>query len=405
MSIKIGIVGVGDFAQCFIPLFMAHPLVKEVAFCDSNEQKLHDNSGKYGVKRLFSSLEELLSSDVDAVAIFTQNWLHAPQATQALRAGKHVYSAVPTGITVEEVTQLVEAVELSGNIYMLGETSYYYPAVLYCREQYGKGAFGHIAYAEAEYYHDWDFFLYDVAQRRGGDNWLETAGIPPMHYPTHSVSQIVSVTGAHMKTVSAQGFADRADDGIYRAEVNRWNNTFSNQAALFSMSDGSICRINEFRRVGHPPTERMSVFGTEASFQYSSLGPVWITRQDKESAALAEAFACRNYPVRDHPAYRQDASAPSEDGRFFVNVSKQHPVERLPLSFAGLPNEHYGAHQYLVDDFVKACISGKLAANHVWDAARYVLPGLVAHESSVKGGLLLEVPDFGDAPAFYTGES
>jgi predicted dehydrogenase len=27
--------------------------------------------------------------------LFTQNWLHAPQAVQALNAGKHVYSAVP----------------------------------------------------------------------------------------------------------------------------------------------------------------------------------------------------------------------------------------------------------------------------------------------------------------------
>ena len=39
----------------------------------------------------------------DAVVIITQNWLHGPQAVHALRAGKHVYSAAPTGITVEEI--------------------------------------------------------------------------------------------------------------------------------------------------------------------------------------------------------------------------------------------------------------------------------------------------------------
>ncbi|MFQ5843933.1 MAG: hypothetical protein ACE5JG_02995, partial [Planctomycetota bacterium] len=44
-------------------------------------------------------------------------------------------------------------------------------------------------------------------------------------------------------------------------------NPFSNQAALFKMSDGSTCRINEFRRVGHPGAVRMALFGTRAGAQ------------------------------------------------------------------------------------------------------------------------------------------
>ena len=85
----------------------------------------------------------------DAVVIITQNWLHGPQAVHALRAGKHVYSAVPTGITVEEIATLVRTVEESGLVYMLGETSYYYPAVLYCRRRYAAGDFGAIVCGEA----------------------------------------------------------------------------------------------------------------------------------------------------------------------------------------------------------------------------------------------------------------
>ena len=41
----------------------------------------------------------MLESDVDAVAIFTQRWTHGPLVVQALRAGKHVYSAVPMAIS------------------------------------------------------------------------------------------------------------------------------------------------------------------------------------------------------------------------------------------------------------------------------------------------------------------
>jgi predicted dehydrogenase len=149
MGIRVGMVGVGAFARHFIPLFQAHPLVDEVALCDLDATKLQDVAATYGLSKTYPSLDALCESDVDAVVIITQNWLHGPQAVHALRAGKHVYSAAPTGITVEEIATLVRTVEESGLAYMLGETSYYYPAVLYCRRRYAADDFGAIVYGEA----------------------------------------------------------------------------------------------------------------------------------------------------------------------------------------------------------------------------------------------------------------
>lgn len=399
MGIKVGMVGVGAFAQSFIPLFKSHPLVEEVTLCDHDAQKLKENSQKHGIPKTSPSLDDLCGTDVDAVVLITQNWLHAPQAIQALQADKHVYSAVPPGISVEEIASLVKTVEATGKIYMLGETSYYYPAVLYCRGQYAKGAFGHIVYAEGEYYHDFDHGLYEVFKWRGGDRWREIAGSPPMHYSTHSTSQIISVTGAHMTHVSCQGFTDRSDDGLFRAEVNRWGNVFSNETALFKMSDGSICRINEFRRVGHPGADRMCLFGTEGSFEMNSAGAMWLTKDRNNKVRLDEQLACRDVPAKQAGNKPEDRDRVTSKGGIHRGVSLFHPVERLPKEFIGLPNGHNGSHQFLVDDFVKACVKGKIPPNNVWDAARYTLPGIVAHESAVKGGALMEVPDFGDAPA------
>jgi hypothetical protein len=55
-----------------------------------------------------------------------------------------------------------------------------------------------------------------------------------------------------------------------------------------------------------------------------------------------------------------------------------------------------GSHQFLVDDFVKACLTGGSPPNDVLQAARYLIPGLIAHESAMKGGELLDVPDLGE---------
>ena len=35
---------------------------------------------------------------------------------------------------------------------------------------------------------------------------------------------------------------------------------------------------------------------------------------------------------------------------------------------------------------------------NAWVAARYTLPGIVAHESALQGGVRLPIPDLGDAP-------
>jgi len=385
MSVSIGIVGAGGgFAQSFLPLFKAHPLVTRLAFADIDPDRLRESAAKYEVDETYPSLDAMCDTDLDALFIITQPWLHAAQAMQALRARKHVYSAVPTGVSVEEIAQLIRTVEESGRIYMLGETSYYYPSAVYCRERHARGDFGHLVYAEAEYFHDWDHGLYPIAKRRGGEQWLRYAGKPPMYYPTHSVGFVVSVTGARMTHVSCHGVVDHADDLIYAAEKNEYRNVFSNQTALFKMSDGSSTRINEFRRIGHPGAVRMSLFGTEGSFEHHVAGASWLTKDRKTTERLDDLLA---------------ASGVTNEHGTYAGLSRVHPVSRLPREFAGQASGHAGSHQFLVDDFVQACATGEHPPTDVWQAARYCVPGLIAHQSAIQGGALLEIPDFGERPA------
>ncbi|MDF2721486.1 MAG: oxidoreductase domain protein, partial [Paenibacillus sp.] len=196
MGYKIGVVGAGQFSRCFIPLFQAHPYVDEVVVADLYEDRREKYAKAFNLPRTFASLDELLQSDVDAVAIFTQRHLHGPQTIQALRAGKHVYCAVPMAQTLEQISQIIEEVKRTGLIYMTGETSYYYPSTVYCRDRYKAGEFGHFVYGEAQYLHDMEHGFYSAFQHSGGPDWKKVAGIPPMHYPTHSSSMILSVTGA-----------------------------------------------------------------------------------------------------------------------------------------------------------------------------------------------------------------
>jgi len=387
--VKIGILGAGPFANHFIPLFQAHPLVDEVCFAERLPERRQATVERHGLQRSYASFEELLHSDVDAVAVFTQRWTHAPLAVQAMRAGKHVYSAVPAAVTVEELEELIDTVRETGQIYMLGETSYYQAETVVCRKLYRQGAFGRFVYAEAGYLHDMEHGFYPPYKIANGPEWKRFASFPPMLYPTHSVGCILGVTGDRMTSVSCLGQTDSHPDEIFDRELSYFDNDFSNESALMRSANGGMCRANEFRRVTGP--DPLVVHGTAAAFRHQT----W-HRHDRSTQDLSAelALSAAQKPDDWEEQRRQGAQ---ED--FFAGVAAVHDSERLPATFAGQPNGHGGSHQFLADDFVVACSRGQTPVLNAWTAARFCLPGIIAHQSALRDGEKMAVPDLGDPPA------
>ena len=398
MTSSIGIVGAGQFAGVFAKLFAAHPGISDIYFTDLISERAEAQGTSAGAAGTFDSFEAMLESDVDAVAIFTQRWTHGPLVLQALRAGKHVYSAVPMAISEEEIAQIIDAVRETGLTYMMGETSYYNPATVFARKKNAEGAFGRIFYAEGDYVHDMDLGFYDAYQYSGGEQWKRTASYPPMLYPTHSVGGVLGATGSHAISVSCIGVRDERGDGVFDREISMFANDFSNASALFELAGGGSMRINEFRRVGYPShlrESRFRYFGTEASFEQLALVSVW---QDRHTVTdISDQLETQATMDSDDPMLAD--VAPALRDAFISGMAAVHDAGRLPVEFRGLPNGHEGSHHFLVDDFVTAINTGTVPPVNAWEAARYTLPGIVAHQSALRGGERLPVPDFGDAPA------
>ncbi|BCW20402.1 oxidoreductase [Arthrobacter sp. NtRootA9] len=398
MTFSIGIVGAGQFGGQFAHLFNLHPGVKEVYVVDERPERAAEATERYHLAGTMPDFEALLASDVDAVAIFTQRWTHGPLVQQALRAGKHVYSAVPMAVSEEEIAGIIDAVRDTGLVYMMGETSYYNPATVYAREQHAAGNFGRIFYAEGDYVHDMDLGFYDAYQYSGGDRWKETASYPPMLYPTHAIGGVLGAIPAHAVSVSCVGVRDDRNDGVFDKDVSMFGNDFSNATALFELNDGGAMRTNEMRRVGYPShirESRFRFFGTEASFEQLAKVTVW---QDKQNVHdISEKMETRPSIPLDDPSLAN--VAPELRDAFVSGLAPVHDAGRLPEEFRGAPNGHEGSHHFLVDDFVTAVNEGSLPPVNAWVAARYTLPGIVAHESARQNGARLPIRDFGDAPA------
>jgi len=390
-KLRLAVIGGGQFSSSFIHLFQAHPFVEEVALVELNPERRASIAAKFSIKQTFASLSELWDSDFNAVAIFTPRWTHAQIALEAIQNGRHVYTAVPMGITQEEISQLVEAASKTKLTYFMAETSFYYPAVVFSRKKFAQGELGKFVYGEGEYLHDMSHGFSDAYAANGGDEWKSTASFPPMLYATHSVSTILSVTGAQATSVTCIGLKDTADDGIFDSNVSMWKNNQSNQVALFETSDGGIMRIAELRRVGTAPLEstvRMSIFGTEGSFEQQVGYASWAT---KNSFDIVTDEIGTFSDVENPYSLRPDYVPPNLwDGGF----ARVHDRSQLPKEFVGLSNGHGGSHQFMVDDFVMDAVGERKAPMNVIDAARFTIPGVLAYQSAQMTGQKLQIPQY-----------
>lgn len=383
MGISVGVVGVGWFGIGFVRLFRDHPLVDRIAICDLDKDRLARASKEFGIAETYNSLEEICASDLDTIALFTQHWLHAPQAIQVMQAGKHVYSAVPI-ITTDDgqemldwCDRLIDTCRKTGMHYMLGETSHFRPQAMYCRRRAAEGAFGAFTYAEGCYMHDTDSpvsNLREVVMHRWGKDWdMSKSGGVPMYYPSHSLGGFLSVMKAHITEVAAMGYAHPNDDW-YRPDTAS-GNIFSNETALFRLSNGAVARVCEYRKIGYLCYEGFNLYGTDGSFVEGPAGSHWV---DKKQATPLTVEQMRDpLPADVEEAYRKGAKS-TKDGDVYGG--------------------HGGSHAYLVNEFVQAIARARPPAINAWQAVRYFVPGIIAHESVKKGGELLKVPDWGDCP-------
>jgi predicted dehydrogenase len=371
-AVNIGIVG-GNFGATW--QWHLHPNCKVAAVCDLRQDRLQRLAEVYRCKDTYKNYREMLKHPgLDAVGIFTPLPLHVWMATEAMKAGKHVISAVPAGTSVEELEFLLDTVKKTGMKYMMGETSYYRPEVITCREWAQQGKFGTIFSTESEYHHEGLLAL--MFDERGLPTWRH--GLPPMHYPTHCVGMIVPVTGERLTEVQAIGWGD----GHEVLRTNEYNNPFWNTTAFFRTSGGHASRVSVCWHVAAGGTERGAFYGNRVSYimQRPEGSPDTVVSITKDGQTVIDA---NGYP----------------EGKVQIQPFKQPNFwERLPEPMR-VPSGHGGSHTFLANEFINAIVEERTPAVNVWEAIAYTLPGIIAHQSALQGGVAMKIRDYGTAPA------
>ena len=396
-KLTIAIVGCGAFAQFFVPLFKNHPLTEKVYVCDIIPERAKEYSERFSVV-IIDTYEQILEDmSINCIAYFTQRHLHGDIVKRALKAGKNVYSAVPMASTVDECREICELVKDSGKIYMLGETCYYYPCAMYCREAFKEGKFGEFKYGASQYYHHIDAISY-------GKRHAER-GMPPLLYPTHSTGMILAAVDSYAVKVSCFGTKADSEDTAFGKGNNEWDNEFIDQFILMELANGGCARVTEARSFGwcKPSSYISSLYGTKGGYEFSNAQHILVEKDytvgkdEKERVHLTDVSDYVNTSGMIENYDKADFKEQVANGEWqwdCVAKVQAEEMKRLPTEYADLPNGHMATHKLLIDDFCKAAYTGEKPVLNEKFAAKVNLPGLVAIESAKMGGIPLEVPTF-----------
>ncbi len=338
--IRIGIAGYGysRFGSAFS--FQDHPNVEVAAVTDLIPERRGELARACRCPKTYPSLEKMLLDDsIEAVFLATDAPSHARHAVESLKHGKHVASAVPAVFgSLEDADWLFETVKKSSLNYMMFETSVFRNDLYAMRILYEAGKLGEIVYSEGEYYHYKDS---PIPSYKG---WR--VGLPPMWYPTHSTAYYTGVTGGSYMEVSCMGSPGRMD--FITAEGNPYRNPFGTEVGLFRLSSQGMARMAVSWDTPGDHGERGRVRALRGCF-------------DTEYGGLEE----------DLP----DTSKP-------------------PLPPGVEPGGHGGSHGYLAHEFVMSIIEERRPLVDITRALGMTVPGIVAHQSALKGGELMKIPQY-----------
>lgn len=365
-KIRVGVVG-GRFGLSFY--FNEHPNVTVEAVSDLIPERRQRLMETYKCSKSYDSLSLLLKDPkIEAVALFTPAPDHAAHVIESLKASKHVLCAVPAVVTLEESYKMLEAVKQSGLKYMMAETSTWRQETITAKKMFREGRFGNIISSKAQYYHPGLEELFFEAN--GKPTWRH--GFPPMLYPTHVTAFLTAVTGERLTEVSAIGWGD--DDPIL--DGNPYNNKFWNTSGVFKTSLGNSFLGEVWWRGAVEHCERAEWLGDKMSYY----------------------MAYKNEPT--HVVY-SGKKLTKDDGGFTVSNPEIVPYEQemwwktemLPEAMRH-NSGHGGSHTFITHEFITAILEDREPEVNIYEALAYTVPGIIAHQSALKGGESMKIPNF-----------
>ena len=246
-TVRAAIVGMGTWGQNLVSSVQAKSeLIQFVAGATRTPARAEEFSRRHGIA-LAASFEAVLADpSIDAVVLATPHTIHATQIVAAARAGKHVFTEKPLGLTTETSAAAVRTCAEQKVTLAVGYNWRFQPALQEIRRMLADGRLGKLLHIEGN-------FCGPSAYRFGRDHWRQDREEAPAGGMTgrgvHVVDAMLYLAGA-IDQVYAQSFRLAQDFGV--------DDTTS---MLFRFTSGATGYLGTV--IASAETWRMHVFGSK----------------------------------------------------------------------------------------------------------------------------------------------
>ncbi len=408
--IRLAIAGGHRGASFLNALALLEGQIELAAICDPSET-VRDRWSQTnpGVKTYDTYARLLDDPDIDSVFIATPMTLHAEQAIQALKAGKHVLSEVIAAVTLDECWELVETVEKTGYTYMLAENYCYRRETLFVKNMAELGAFGEITFAEGAYIHDCRDLNIHIDGTRSWRGNLRAGNSQSSRgngYPTHSLGPVAQWLGINRddrllrtttfvtqsasrhewaKEVLPEGHPDR--------EADAWLNSADSASTLIQTEKGRVISLR-FDSASPRPHNMVhyGIQGNRGAFvsrRHDDEEPlVWI---DGISPGVSPANFRHEGMAR--PVGHEEMGHPEWQLLWDLADRYEHPLWKEHGADA-LSSGHGGGDYLVLKDFVEAVMNGSRPPIDVYDAVTWSSITPLSVQSVQNNGAPVDIPRF-----------
>ena len=267
------------------------------------------------------------------------------------------------------------------------ETTLYEREFLYIQELAGSGKMGRIQYMTCAHYQDME----------GWPKYWD--GFPPLKHPTHAVTPCVYLSGKFPQKVYGRG------SGRVREElVKPYGCPFAFESALINMEESDITIEMErfLYGVARSYSECFRVYGEDISFEWQQADKedpilfertgalkkveIFATTNEKERYLRGSEITERRIKVPDYAS-----RLPAEIAKFTTKTVYNNENTHLSFTQGG---GHGGSHPHLIHEFVRSIIEDREPVPDDIMGAYLTGVGILAHESAMAGGKVIEVPQF-----------
>ncbi|MHB8657917.1 MAG: inositol 2-dehydrogenase [Solirubrobacteraceae bacterium] len=244
--LRVGVIGVGRIGRMHAEL-LAHevPGAAVGAVYDAFEQPARQVAEELGVPAA-ASVQELLGSDLDAVAICSSTASHAELMIAAAQAGVAVFCEKPVSLDLGELDRALAAIESAGAIFQIGFNRRFDPAHAAVRHAVASGAIG-------------EPHLVRISSRDPAPpplSYVKTSGGLLLDMTIHDFDMARYLTGSEVLEVFACG-AVRIEPALAQ------EHDIDTALVTLVHEDGCLTAIDNSRRASYGYDQRVEVFGSK----------------------------------------------------------------------------------------------------------------------------------------------